>query len=78
MLSVLGNLREGDDILNHSVVTKCRKAAQQMEDLLFSVGGAERIVTTLQIFKDRPVVRELIHVREAMQSGNNLEKSSYA
>jgi len=34
--------------LNHHVSRKCREASQNMEDLLFSAGGAERIVTTLR------------------------------
>ena len=37
-----------------------------MEELLFSVGGAERVVGTLRYFKDRPAVRELHPVRDAL------------
>jgi len=36
---------EGD--LNNHVMRSCREVSQRMEGLLFSVGGAEQIVTTL-------------------------------
>ena len=36
-----------EGVLNRYTMRSCRDAACKMEDLLFSVGGAERIVTTL-------------------------------
>ena len=56
------------------MLRSCRNAAREMEELLFSVGGAERIVCILRIFRDRPVIKELGHVREAMQSPESLLK----
>lgn len=46
----------------------CEDAARKMEDVLFSVGGAERVVKTLQYFKDRAAVEELTRVRSAMEA----------
>ena len=45
-----------------------REASQKMEDLLFSVGGAERIVKTLRYFKDRKVVQEVNRVRDTIDA----------
>lgn len=70
ILAVLTHSREGDNILNKSVLDRCRSASRQMERILFSSGGAERIVTTLRLFKDRPAVKELGHVCEVMQVDN--------
>ena len=55
----------------------CRDAAQKMEDVLFGVGGAERLVATLQYFKDRPAIRELSqdhHMLTAEEKGNGRSK----
>ena len=55
----------------------CRDAARNMEDVLFGVGGAERLVATLRYFKDRPAIRELSHARHmltAEEKGNSLSK----
>ena len=48
-----------DGVLNKYALRSCREAARKMEDLLFTVGGAERIVATLQYFKYRQSVQEL-------------------
>ena len=55
---------EGD--LNLKRYRNCEDAARKMEDILFSVGGAERVVKTLQYFKDRTAVEELTRARSAM------------
>ena len=39
-----------------------------MEYLLFSVGGAERVVKPLQYFKDRAAMEEQTRVRSAMEA----------
>ena len=51
----------------------CEDAAGKMEDVLFSVGGAERVVKTLQYFKDRAAVEELTRVRSAMEASDASE-----
>ena len=38
-----------------------------MEDILFSVGGPDRLLTTLRIFRDRPAIRELDVVKHLIQ-----------
>ena len=45
--------------LNEHIMKRCREASRKMEDLLFSVGGVERIVTTLRYFRRRKTVHEL-------------------
>ncbi len=72
ILSVISESSEGDAIKKKSVILSCRKAARKIEDVLFSVGGAERIVSTLRYFKDRPAVREVSGVREALNSEHSL------
>jgi len=57
---VMKDTNEG--VLNRQTMQSCRYAAHKMEDLLFSVGGAERIVVTLQYFRGRRTVRELDNV----------------
>ena len=64
-----------------SVLRACRNAAREMETILFSTGGAERIVCTMRIFRDRPAMKELLHVKDAMvsnqlQSTDNLSLKS--
>ena len=49
---------------NNHTMRSCRVASQKMEDLLFSVGGAERIVVTLRCFRDRKAVKEVDRVEE--------------
>ncbi len=49
-----------------SATRHCREAAQKMEDLLFSVGGAERIVTTLRFFKESHLIQELKVAQDVM------------
>ena len=48
-----------EGVLNDNVMRSCREASSKMEDLLFSVGGIERIVTTLRYFRGRGTVQEL-------------------
>ena len=43
--AAISSTNEG--VLNEHVMRSCREASSKMEDLLFSVGGAERIVTAL-------------------------------
>ena len=54
--------------LNHHAIRRCKEASQQIEDLLFSAGEAERIVTTLRYFRDRNAVQELEKVRNAIDA----------
>ena len=51
----------------------CEDSARKMEDILFSVGGAERFVKTLQYFKDGAAVEELIRVRSAIEASGASE-----
>ena len=44
---------------NKYTMRSCREAAMKMEEILISVGGAHRLVTTVRYFRERPVVREL-------------------
>ena len=61
---------EGD--LNTNSLRRCREAAQKMEEILFTVGGAERLIATLRYFKDQPAVRELLRAREVvLQDGTS-------
>ena len=53
--AAISDTSEGD--LNIYAMSQYRETAQKMEELLFSVGGAETITTTL--FRDRPTEREL-------------------
>ena len=48
----------------------CQVAACKMEEILFSVGGPERIVATLRYFKDRATVGEVAHIQYLMVSNN--------
>ena len=57
---------EGD--LNNNSLRRCREAAQKMDEILFSVGGAERLVATLRYFKEQPAVRELVRAKEILMS----------
>ena len=47
-----------------AVKEACRRAAQRMEDLLFTTGGADRLLLTLKYFCDRPAIRELTVLKE--------------
>ena len=42
-----------------------------MEDILFSVGGPERIICTMRYFKDRQVVRELSPMCTMLSKNDN-------
>lgn len=64
MEEFIGSSSRGE--LNKHVMRSCREASQKMEDLLFSVGGAERIVATLQYFRDRQSVQELDKAMEVI------------
>ena len=55
--AAISSTNEG--VLNEHVMISCREASSKMEDLLFSVGGAERIVTKLRYFRGRRTVQEL-------------------
>ena len=44
---------------NKHSMSSCREASSKMEDLLFSVGGVERIVATLRYFRGQRTVKEL-------------------
>ena len=61
---------------NTHTMRSCREASQKMEDLLFSVGGAERIVKTLRYFRDRKAVLEVDRVEDNMNVNKPNEKKS--
>jgi hypothetical protein len=61
--------REGS--LPPRAMRSCRDAARKMEDILFSAGGAERVVATLRYFKDRPAVREVAAARDELTSSRD-------
>ena len=42
-----------------NVMDACQRAVRQMEYLLFTNGGAERLLSTLRYFHDRPLIREV-------------------
>ena len=65
---VLEEACEGE--LKKHNMRSCKVAARKMEEILFSVGGAERIMATLRYFKDRPAMREVAHARDLMTSGD--------
>ena len=56
----------GEGTLTATNRRSCNDAARKMDDILFSAGGAERVVKTLQYFKDRAVVQEVALARDAM------------
>ena len=55
---------EGAEPLTARAVKDSTETAKQMESLLFSKGGIDRIVFTLSKFLDRPVVREAARLVE--------------
>ena len=57
----LSKLIPGTVDLEHSKAMKdvCGRAAQRMEELLFTNGGAGRLLLTLKYFRERPAMREL-------------------
>jgi len=61
--------------LNVNQNRSCHDAARKMEDILFSASGAERVVRTLQYFKDRAAVQEAVRARD-MMVGNDATGAS--
>jgi len=62
--------------LNANKNRSCHNAARRMEEILFTVGGAERVVKTLQYFKDRPAVQEVSRARDMMvDEGDKMQVS---
>lgn len=59
-----------------SALQQCRVATKKMEDLLFSSGGAERVIATLNLFKERPAVTEALQAGGKMQEDGNTLFSS--
>ena len=53
--------------LTRKVTQNHQDAAREMENILFSVGGADRLLTTLRIFCARPAIRELDAVKRMVQ-----------
>ena len=58
-----------EDDLNKYAMRSCREAARKMEEILFTAGGAKRIVTTLRYFRERPGVRELGQAKVILDGG---------
>ena len=56
-----------EDDLNKNAMRSCREAARKMEKILFSVGGAKRLVTTLRYFREGPLVRELGQTKKVLE-----------
>ena len=69
---VIAETSEG--VLNEHVMRSCREASWKMEDLLFSVGGTERIVATLRYFWCRQIVQELDKAMDIID-GDNTSKN---
>ena len=67
----------GEGGLNLRRYLCCEDAARKMEVLLFSVGGAERVVKTLQYFKDRTAVEELTLASRAMVVAGDTDTEKY-
>ena len=59
-----------EDDLNKYTMRSCREAARKMEEVLFSVGGAKRLVTTMRYFRERPTVRELEIAKNLLDEGS--------
>ena len=59
--------------VEHSRAIKkaCADAAKRMEDLLFTTCGADRLLSTLKYFRDRPTIRELNCLKELSNSGGS-------
>ena len=72
--ALIANTTEG--VLNEHVMRSCREASHKMEDLLFSVGGAERIVATLRYFRRHQTVQELDKAAEIMDGDTTSNKKS--
>ena len=70
----LKNACEGE-LKSHNLRT-CKNAARKMEDILFSVGGAERIMATLRYFKDRPAMQEAANARDMIADADNTGKNT--
>ena len=68
--------KASEGALPNSALRQCREAAKKMEDLLFSTGGAERVVATLNIFKDRAAVSELMEAGSKMNDDDKMLFSS--
>ena len=47
----------------------CRRAAQRMEDVLFTTGSADCLLLTLTHFKEHPAMREVKAVKEMSTTG---------
>ena len=60
-------------IVEHSRAIKkaCADAAKRMEDLLFTTGGADRLLSTLKYFRDRPAIRELNCLNKLSNNGGS-------
>ena len=56
------------------VMDACQRAARRMEDLLFTNGGAERLLLTLKFFHNRPAIREVGALKELL---NNDTSTNY-
>lgn len=68
--AALESTSEGN--LNAVMMKRSREAAKKMEDILFSVGGAERIIATLRYFKDKTIMQEASRAGDMMASGDKV------
>ena len=68
--AALESTSEGN--LNAVMMKRSREAANKMEDILFSVGGAERIIATLRYFKDKTIMQEASRAGDMMASGDKV------
>ena len=53
--------------LREKAIKKCRDMSRDMEDIMFSVGGLDMLLPTLQISRDRPDIRDLDAVKILIQ-----------
>ena len=65
LASILSKVSDSE--MTQKAMQNCRDVSQDMEDILFSIGGPDRLLTTLRIFRDRPAIRELDVVKQLIQ-----------
>ena len=74
VLAAIKESYEGE--LNANTNRSCHDAARRMEEILFSAGGAVRVVKTLLYFKDRAAVQEVARARDMMVDEKDMMKVS--
>ena len=75
VLAAIKETSEGP--MNDNLNRSCQDAVRKMEDILFSVGGAERIVATLRYFKDRSAMHKVARVRDTVADDNAVDNHKF-